>query len=153
MPQPQSKRARHDFTLSEKVWLLDYSEKNPKVNAKDLSQALADYINRQRSVDQVPVSAPGKSTVNDWRKSACQLRNQLAVTGSDQSKRNRAAQFPLLDQALVLWFKQQEARDLPITDELLREQAKRFGSAFDVPSSFSYSAGCLVNFKKRHGIK
>jgi hypothetical protein len=53
----------------------------------------------------------------------------------------------------VLWFKQQEARDLPITDELLREQAKRFGPDSDVPSSFSYSAGWLVNFKKRHGIK
>jgi hypothetical protein len=60
---------------------------------------------------------------------------------------------PELEQALALWFRQQELRHLPITDELLLEQARTFGPHFDLPDSFSFSDGWLGKFKKRQGIK
>jgi hypothetical protein len=95
--------------------------------------------------------------VNDWRKpaEAQQIRQQLqqAVAGNEQAKRQRKAKFPELEQALPLWVRQQGVRDLPITDELLREQAKTFGLHFDVPDSFSFSDGSIGKFKKRQGIK
>jgi hypothetical protein len=45
MAQPRAKRTIRDWTLSEKIWLLDYFDRNPRVSAKDLGQALADHIN------------------------------------------------------------------------------------------------------------
>jgi hypothetical protein len=52
----------------------------------------------------------------------------------------------------VLWFGQQEARDLAMTDQMLCEQARQFVPRFDVPNDFRYSNGWLGNFKKRQGI-
>jgi hypothetical protein len=59
MAQPRAKRTRREFTLSEQLWFLDYSDRNPLASAKDLGQVLADHINGQRSSDQVAVPAPG----------------------------------------------------------------------------------------------
>jgi hypothetical protein len=150
-----AKRARHDFTLADKVWLLDYSERNPGINATDLGVALAQHINSTRSQDQVSIPAPKKSTVNDWRKAAHKLREQWqkANPGNNKSKRQRVPKHAQLEQALALWFGQQEARDLAMTDEMLREQARQFAPHFDVPNDFRYSNGWLANFKRRQGIK
>jgi hypothetical protein len=125
------------------------------VSAKDLGQALADHINSQRSSDQVAVPVPGKSTINDWRKISANLRaqSQQGTGHNEQSRRFHAAKFPELGQALALWFRQQEARDLPITDELPCGKANLFGPQFDVPESFAYSDGWLGKFKKRQGMK
>jgi hypothetical protein len=65
---PAVKIPRHAYTLADKNWLLDYSERNPKVNAVDLGTALAEYVNGKRSPGEVAVTAPGKSTVNGWKK-------------------------------------------------------------------------------------
>jgi hypothetical protein len=46
------KRHWQDFILVHKVWLLDFSDKHPGVNATDLGKALADHINGQRANDQ-----------------------------------------------------------------------------------------------------
>jgi hypothetical protein len=117
----------------------------------------SDDLIKVQMLQEAQVLPPGKSTVNDWHKpaKAQQIRQQLqqAVTGNEQAKRQRKAKFPELEQALALWFRQQELRDLPITDELLREQAKTFGPHFDVPDSFSFSDCWLGKFKKRQGIK
>jgi hypothetical protein len=155
MAQPRAKRTRRDFTLSEKLWFLDYSDRNPRVSAKDLGQALADHINSQRSGDQVAVPAPGKSTVHDWKKISASLRaqSQQGTVHNEQSRRFRAAKFPELGQALALWFRQQEARDLPITDELLCGKADLFGPQLNAPESFAYPDGWLGKFKKWQGIK
>jgi hypothetical protein len=40
---------RQEFTLVHKVWLLDYADKHPGVNAADLDKAPADHINGQRA--------------------------------------------------------------------------------------------------------
>jgi hypothetical protein len=148
-------RARHDFTLADKVGLLDYSERNPGINATDLGVALAQHINSTRSKDQVSIPAPKKSTVNDWRKAAEILREQwqTAKSGNDQSKRQRVPKHAQLEHALALWFGQQEARDLAMTGQMLREQARQFAPRFDVPNDFRYSDGWLAIFKKRQGIK
>jgi hypothetical protein len=43
---PAAKRPKYVlFSLSEKVWLLDSSKKNPKVNSEDCGKALAAEVN------------------------------------------------------------------------------------------------------------
>jgi hypothetical protein len=51
---------------------------------------------------------------------------QTASPGNNQSKRQRVPKHAQLEQALALWFGQQEARDLAMTDKMLREQARKF---------------------------
>jgi hypothetical protein len=48
---------------------------------------------------------------------------QTAKSGNDESKHQRVPKHAQLEQALALWFGQQEARDLPMTDRMLRVQA------------------------------
>jgi hypothetical protein len=93
--------------------------------------------------------------VNDWTKISAKLRAQLQqeTAQNEQSRRCRAAKFPEFEQALALKFRQQEARDPPIIDEMLCGQAKLFGPHFNVPEIFAYSDGWLVKLKKRQGIK
>jgi hypothetical protein len=78
---------------------------------------------------------------------------QTAKSGNDQSKRQRVPKHAQLEQALSLWFWQQEARDLSMADRMLREQARQIAPRFDVPNGFCYSNGWLANLKKRQGIK
>jgi hypothetical protein len=51
--QPAANRARRDcqarLTLGDKIWLLDYKKQNPKTNALELGQALAEHLNKDRS--------------------------------------------------------------------------------------------------------
>jgi hypothetical protein len=149
------KRKHQAFSLEEKIWLLDYATAKPKLNGNRLGQALAAHLNKELPADRVPRNAPGASTVNDWKKSELTLRAQMGSDQAAASKRRRGGHCPLLDEALYLWFRAQESRDLTITDELLTEQAKIFGlrAELRVSATFSYSKGWLDKFKKRKGIR
>jgi hypothetical protein len=57
-----AKRAGHNFTLTDKVWLLNHSERNPGIIATDLGVALAQHINSTRSKDQV--SIPNQQSIS-----------------------------------------------------------------------------------------
>jgi hypothetical protein len=70
----RKKRAHNAFTLGDKVWLLDYADRNPNLNAADLGIALAAHLNSPRTADQVARDPPGRATVNDWRKIKDALR-------------------------------------------------------------------------------
>jgi hypothetical protein len=89
----------------------------------NLGTVLADHLNAQRSSDKVRISAPGKATVNDWKHNEQSLRQKFESRGPVR-KRARAAQHPQLEEALALWFAQQEQRELTITDEMLGTKAK-----------------------------
>jgi hypothetical protein len=42
---------------------------------------------------------------------------------------------------------------MPLTGEVVLEQARRFGATLGVPESFSFSAGWLSKFKSRKGLR
>jgi hypothetical protein len=137
------KRKHQVFSLEEKTWLLNYATANPKLNANQLGHALAAHLNKELPADRVPRNAPGASTVNDWKKAESTLRAQMGSDQTSASKRQRGGHCALLDEALYLWFRAKESRDLTITDEILTEQAMIFGSKAElrVPATFSYSKG------------
>jgi hypothetical protein len=58
-----------------------------------------------------------------------------------------------MEEVLYVWFRQMQGRDMPLTEEIIREKAKQIGAQLNVPECFDYSAGWLHNFKKRYGIK
>jgi hypothetical protein len=62
---PAAKRPKYTaFSLAEKIWLLDYSRTNPKVNSEDCGKALAAEVNAEKPVPEKPVhekcAAPNK---------------------------------------------------------------------------------------------
>ncbi|UYV68101.1 hypothetical protein LAZ67_5003065 [Cordylochernes scorpioides] len=68
------------------------------------------------------------------------------------SKRQRVGKFRDLEDALFNWFTQKRANNIIITDDLLREKAKKLGEHLDVPENFAYSSGWLQRFKGRFHI-
>lgn len=149
---PKKKRPRHDWTIADKIWLLDFRAKSPKTNAVDLGVELAKHVNASRTRDQVQIAPPGKSTVNDWIRAEKQLR-ELFSSHSQDIQRARGPSHPDLEDALELWFRQQESRQLTLTNEMVRAQARRFAPQLNVPDTFSFSDGWLQRFKNRHGIR
>ncbi|UYV64135.1 TIGD4 [Cordylochernes scorpioides] len=68
------------------------------------------------------------------------------------SKRQRVGKFSDLEDALFNWFTQKRANNNIITDDLLKEKAKKLGEQLDEPENFTYSSGWLRRFKGRFHI-
>ena len=68
--------------------------------------------------------------------------------------RERKASYPELEEALFIWFCNKRDCFIPISDEILINKAKIFGSPefFGVQSNFNYSIGWLSKFKLRYRI-
>ena len=47
---PKEKRDRSDFSLFDKLWLLDLKQKHPKNSHPELADALAKHINENRGL-------------------------------------------------------------------------------------------------------
>jgi hypothetical protein len=157
MSEPSAKRFKYQYTTEQKCWLVDFTENNPKLGAEDLGQKLAEHVNAGRARDQLPVEPPKKNTVNDWRRDRVALRAKLHTSLARGGKRDKKAKYPELEEALQLWFKQQEQRGLTVQDEHFRGQAIRFAEGLKIPvtgdNAFLFSNGWLDGFKKRKGIK
>jgi hypothetical protein len=72
--EPQSKRARHDWALGDKLWLLGYADNNPKVSNADLGKALARPLNENKPRDRAAFEPPSKQRVSEWKKNAAAVR-------------------------------------------------------------------------------
>jgi uncharacterized membrane protein len=58
-----------------------------------------------------------------------------------------------LEEARYVWFRQMQARDIALTDEILRGEAMQLGPRFEVSAKFGYSPGWLQRFKHRYCMK
>jgi hypothetical protein len=73
---PAAKRQKYvAFSLSEKIWLLDYGKKHPKMNSENCGKALAAEVNANVP-EHAKRKSPGKNTINGWKKMEAQLRAQ-----------------------------------------------------------------------------
>ncbi|UYV77397.1 hypothetical protein LAZ67_15000864 [Cordylochernes scorpioides] len=103
---------------------------------------------RLENVSQFLTSTNNCTTVRDILTQAEKWENYSV--GS--SKRQRVGKFSDLEDALFNWFTQGRANNIIITDDLLREKAKKLGEHLDVPENFAYSSGWLQRFKGRFHI-
>jgi hypothetical protein len=58
-----------------------------------------------------------------------------------------------LEEALYVWFRQMQAPDFTINEDMLKQKAIEFGKQTGVKEDFFYSSGWLQRFKKRFGIE
>ena len=86
----------------------------------------------------------GKSTVNNFKMSKCELGTAKCVKATKSMK---GGMFDKLDNALYLWFRQQRENGIPITGPILLEKASEFHSIY------TESPKPLWRFCNRFGIK
>ena len=70
---------------------------------------------------------------------------------SSSSKKLRAGKHTEMEAALQLWFASARSQNIVVTDAVLREKAKQFGTELSI-EDFHYSNGWLHRFKTRCGI-
>jgi len=61
---------------------------------------------------------------------------------SDDTYRLKSAKYPQLEDALYIWHQQKRSLKIPISDDILIEQAKVFGQNLSIDENdFKYSHG------------
>ena len=132
------KRKRNLSDDKQKREIISYAKENPK-----LTQQIADNSTIKWAL---PIK---RMTVGDIlnEKEFYESDNE----GSPSRKRHRSGLNADMEQCLYLWFANARSRNVPVTDEILKEKAKHFGDETGV-TDFKYSNGWLQRFKARHGI-
>jgi hypothetical protein len=142
--------------LADKFWLLDFSKNNPRLSYEDLGKALVADFNAKVK-DERDKREPVKiSTIAGWKRDEAQLRKQnddQAARGREGKTRQKDQQHPKMEAAWYVWFRQLQARDLAINEEMLKEKARESDKQTSVAEDFDCSPGWLRNFKKRYGMK
>ena len=73
---------------------------------------------------------------------------------SSKTFRHKSVKFPLFDRAINLWVENVTAGGVILTDLLIKEKARYFAEAFEIPENeLVFSNGWLDRFKKRNNIK
>ncbi|XP_067656370.1 tigger transposable element-derived protein 2-like [Haliotis asinina] len=137
---PPSKRARVELTPQIKKDICLFKQSNPKVTQSKIITYAVEKFGMKI----------GRSTVSDILKDSTKW---LAVPSNDRStSRNRKPKHEDLENDLFLWFTDARSRNMILTDELLKTQAKLLGDRLGVVD-FAYSRGWLNRFKQRRGIQ
>ena len=72
-----------------------------------------------------------------------------------RTKEMKKGSYKELDAALYIWFRQQQEKNVPVSEPLLQEKPKLLFEQLypDSPKPISASTGFQWRFGKRHGIK
>lgn len=128
---------RCTFTLEEKVDILD------KLKLKSTATSLEQFAS------EIGI---GFSTLKKIRKEEDDIR-KLAVSNANlQRKRKRESPHEEVGDALVLWFQQMLAKNVPINGPLMLEKAKQLALELG-HEDFDPDRNWLDRLKKRHNIK
>ena len=133
-PQP---RKRTLLTFDEKRDIIEYSVKHTKCTQQDIS-------NYFTTLWQKPIK---RRTVGD----ILSHKDDLDKSATPTRKRHRSAHHSDMEKALFLWFSQTRANNISVTDDILREKAKKFGEELGI-TDFKFSNGWLCRFKARHAV-
>jgi hypothetical protein len=94
-----------------------------------------------------------QSTVSNTLKRKAELLKLDADEANPNSKRQRAVKYPMMESALVEWFKVHQER-VNLSGDLVREAGEKIlNRLYPGCDAFNFSNGWLEAFKKRHGIR
>ena len=137
-----NKRARNDLTLDQKRELIAYSREYPNFKQVHLKIHFQNKWNTKI----------GTSTISDILKNSEKYFDNENIKAFG-SKRLRKAEQPYLERMMILFISDAHAHNIPISDDILIEQAKRYGGQIGISTfEFKYSSGWLEKFKKRHNL-
>jgi hypothetical protein len=94
--------------------------------------------------------------VNGWKKMREKLKEQNEkefAQGTVDKTRVKAVMHGQMEEALHVWFRQMQARDMALTDEILRGKPMQLGPRFEVTAKFGFSPRWLQRFKHCYCIE
>lgn len=114
-------------------------------------------IDKGESLKSIALSyGVGESTVSDWKKKRKEIEEfccKLDTKGALESRSTiKKPKLEKLDDALLLWFKQERANGKPISGPIVKEKAVLLHKKMGGNEDFVASEGWLNRWKKRHGI-
>lgn len=130
------------LTLKEKYEIIKYKEKNTKTSYSSLK--LLFDIKFKKNI--------GLSTFRNIFRDKEKISLDFLISANKNAKRITTGQHPELEEALKLWMDSQEARNNPVTDDLIRTKAEDFARQLEI-KDFKLSNGTLTRFKNRMGVK
>ena len=138
---PQAKkRKRVVLTLAEKIRIIE------RLEAGEVGGKLA----KEYGV--------GTSTISDIKKAKEKIRAFVAEQESSKSLINRRTMKRCidadLDKMLIIWFKQERSKGLPLSGPLVQAKALHYWVGLHPgEDTFTASEGWLHRWKKRHGVR
>jgi len=138
MATPKRKRVALDY--EKKTEIIKFAEANPKATQQEISNhftALWDISIKRRTVGDI-LTDKSRILSDD-------------IEGTPPRKRHRSAHHVDMESALFMWFTNARAQNIPVSDDILKTKAKRFGDEMGI-TEFQYSNGWLGRFKIRHNI-
>jgi hypothetical protein len=142
-----TKRKLELLTEHEKIWLAHSKQKNGWTLAQCRSAFRTQYPDKAefKLPDGTLSGIVGKNHIGQWL-----AREQTEST----TYRERSAQQPKLEHALLLWLNQKvHEQGATVSDQVAIEKARELAPAFNVPDTFKFSNGWLSNFKRRNGVR
>lgn len=95
-----------------------------------------------------------RSTVSKILGQRDKWKSVIDTEFSGKTFRHRTVKYPLFDRAMNLWVENVTAGGVILTDMLIKEKAKSFANAFNIPENeLAFSNGWLDRFKKRNNIR
>ncbi|XP_061195739.1 tigger transposable element-derived protein 4-like [Saccostrea echinata] len=131
---PKSRRVI--LELKQKLEIIKYHEKNPKRSQQEISN----YFTELWKIDVK------RRTVGDILQTSGKRAREADDVSSTPRKRHRSAHHENMEDALYMWFSNARAKNIPVTDDILKLKAKKFGDDLGV-HDFKYSNGWLNRFK------
>ncbi|KAK7579885.1 hypothetical protein V9T40_000514 [Parthenolecanium corni] len=125
-------KVRRQFTLEEKFSIISRLE-----NGESNSSLVKEF-------------SSVKSTISTIWKNRESIKNDFLKRPEGQ-KRLRSSNCKPVEDALLVWFKQQRALHIPISGPILLEKANQFGKLLQV-ENFSCSASWIQRFRQRNNI-
>jgi hypothetical protein len=138
----KKKRLKVELTIPQKWEIIEYSKKFPNVKQKSMILKFNKEFNTT-----IP-----SSTMSDILKPDNIRKLEKLDNVDDFNKRIREAKYPDLDKCLYLWYSEQVRNHIPVSDDMLREEAIEFGKMLGLVT-FNYSKGYIHRFKQRFSIK
>ncbi|XP_068990132.1 major centromere autoantigen B-like [Neodiprion pinetum] len=138
MANPAGGRKRKAISLQKKLEILEEVHDNPQEPKISVAKRLG-----------LPYSTLMTIIAN-----SADIRSSTSKAGPLGEKRTRTQEgrFSDLDKALLTWFQQKRAANIPVSGPMLQEQALIFAKKLNVTADFKASAGWVFKFKKRCGI-
>ena len=96
-----------------------------------------------------------QSSISRYRRDAQFIHSKRENPSELTYKRQRHLKFPELDDALIGWFLQAQAKNVRISGGVLRAKAEEFAIKLGIPEAerLALSNSWLDCFKQRHGIR
>lgn len=139
---PKPIRRRNELHIEQKKEICEYYRQHPTLKQEYVRKYFSQKFGQELC----------RSTFSDILRDSNRILSFGALNSTHHVIRMRQPKHPKLEEDLVAWYqKQLDKGAAKVTDEMILEQAKCFGSALNI-TDFEYSLGWLKRFKIRHSI-